>query len=292
MDKGRKPSEGRRAAEPVLVLDTQSFVPYYEQIAEQVRSLIKRNVLKPGQTFLSEANLARQLGISKMPVRQAFNKLRGEGLLITKKGKTPVVGGGLLLWNFKELHGFSEEMRLRGRVPYTRVLSFELQQPDPETCTALRIPASERVYRVRRLRFVDQEPVAVVTSFLPESIFEGLHNQDLERNSLYYVFENVYGRKLLHSEQMIGAINAEHEEAQLLQTTLGAALLLIKETAFDIQETALEYAISLLRGDRYTASVVSVRKPEIETVGANFKRETKEQSITSSMSVERAFVVG
>src|ERR1700728_3080017 len=165
-------------------------------------------------------------------------------------------------------------MRLRGLVPNTKVLSFELQKPDPQTCSVLRIPASERVYRVRRLRFVDQEPVAIVTSYLPESIFDGLDNQDLERNSLYYIFENVYGRKLLHSEQIIGAVNAEHEEAQLLQTTIGAALLLIKETAFDIQETPLEYAISLLRGDRYTASVVSVRKPGIDTVGANFRRET------------------
>ena len=291
MNKGTKSDEDRKAAEPVLVLDTQSFVPYYEQIAEQVRSLIKRNILRPGQIFLSEANLARQLGISKMPVRQAFNKLRGEGLLITKKGKTPVVGGGLLSWNFKELHGFSEEMRLRGLVPHTKVLSFELQKPDPETCSALRIPASERVYRVRRLRFVDQEPVAVVTSYLPESIFDGLDNQDLERNSLYYIFEDVYGRKLLNSEQIIGAVNAEHEEAQLLQTNTGSALLLIKETAFDIQETALEYAISLLRGDRYTASVVSVRKPGIDTVGANFKRET-EQGIHKRMSVERTFVCG
>jgi hypothetical protein len=87
-------------------------------------------------------------------------------------------------------------------------------------------------------------------------------------------------------------LSAEHEEAQLLQTTTGGALLLIKETAFDIQETALEYAISLLRGDRYTASVVSVRKSEIDTVGANFKRETREQGMHMRISVERTFVCG
>jgi len=245
--------------EPIVALDSTSFVPYYEQIAGQVRRLIKENHLKPGQTFYSEAVLARQLGISKMPVRQAFHKLRAEGLLLTKKGKTPVIGKGPLLWNFKELHGFSEEMRRRGLVPATKVLSLDVEYPDSETASALSISPSEQVYRVKRLRFVDQEPVAIVTSYLPKRIFSGLDKQDLERNSLYYLFENVYGRKLLRSEQMISAVNAGHEEMQLLQTTLEGALLFVKETAFDTQETALEYAISLLRGDRYTFSVVSLR---------------------------------
>jgi GntR family transcriptional regulator len=249
-----------QSVEPILVLEESSFVPYYEQIAEQVRRLIKESTLRPGQTFYSEADLARKLGISKMPVRQAFQKLRAEGLLVTKKGKTAVIGSGPLPWNFKELHGFSEEMRRRGLTPSTKLLSFELQHPDPDTASALTVTRSEHVYRMKRLRLVDQDPVAIVTSYLPESIFPGLDNQDLEGQSLYYIFEQIYGRKLSRSEEIIGAVNAGHEEAQILQTAVGFALLLIKETAFDIGETPLEYAVSLLRSDRYAASVVSVRK--------------------------------
>jgi GntR family transcriptional regulator len=252
-------TEETQSPQPVLVLDSASFVPYYEQIAEQVRRLIKESNLRPGQTFYSEAALARQLGVSKMPVRQAFHKLRAEGLLVTKKGKTSVIGSGPLPWNFKELHGFSEEMRRRGLVPSTKLLSFDVEYPAPDTASALGIHPSEQVYRMKRLRFADQEPVALVTSYLPERIFQGLDKQDLEGQSLYYIFEHIFGRKLLRSEQIIGAVNAGHEAAQILQTPVGSALLSIKETAFDVHETALEYAVSFLRGDRYTASVVSVR---------------------------------
>jgi DNA-binding GntR family transcriptional regulator len=46
----------------------------------------------------------------------------------------------------------------------------------------------------------------------------------------------------------------------VLQTSPGSALLLIKETTYDSQNVAIEYSVSLLRGDRYTASVISVRK--------------------------------
>jgi DNA-binding GntR family transcriptional regulator len=35
---------------------------------------------------------------------------------------------------------------------------------------------------------------------------------------------------------------------------------MIRETTYDVQNIPIEYSVSLLRGDRYTASVISVRK--------------------------------
>lgn len=255
VSKGDPPSQA-----PALVLDTSSFVPYYEQITEQVRRLVQESGLRPGQVFYSEAALAQQLGISKMPVRHAFQKLRSEGLLITKKGKAPVIGRGPVTSNFKELYGFSEQMRRRGLVPSTTLLALEVQHPPPDAAEALKLIAGEQVYRMKRLRFADGDPVAITTSFVPKRIFEGFDQHDLEETSLYYIFENIYGRRLSRSEQIVGAVNAGPEDAQLLQTKVGFALVQIKETAFDVEETALEYGISLHRGDRYAASVVSVRK--------------------------------
>jgi GntR family transcriptional regulator len=243
-----------------LAIDNDSFVPYYMQIVNQVRALIKKNRLTQGQTFCSEGEVARALGISKMPVRQAFQKLRSEGLLVVAKGKRPVVGSSRVPWNFQQLRGFSEEMRRRGLVPSARLLSLSLDEPDLEVAQALKLTAGERVYRIRRLRSVNGEPVAVVTSYLPARIFTGIDKQDLEKQSLYSIFEQRYKRKLQWAEEVIGAIAAGAEEAHALQTSVGSALLIIRETTYDAQSVAIEYSLSLLRGDRYTASVISVRK--------------------------------
>ena len=113
-----------------LTIDSNSFVPYYMQIVDHVRELIKKNKLKEGQTFCSEGEIAQALKISKMPVRQAFQKLRSEGLLVIAKGKRPVVGSGRVPWNFQQLRGFSEEMRRRGLNPSARLLSIGLEEPD------------------------------------------------------------------------------------------------------------------------------------------------------------------
>jgi GntR family transcriptional regulator len=243
-----------------LVLDTRSFVPYYEQIFEQVRRLVKENKLKEGETFCSEGEVARALQVSKMPVRQAFQKLRSEGFLFIAKGKRPVVSSGRVPWNFQQLRGFSEEMRRRGLLPAAKVLAVTLEDPELEVAQALKLTPSERVYCLKRLRSVNEEPVAVVTSYLPARIFFGIETQDLEQQSLYQIFEQHYKRKLQHAEESIGAVIADEEQAAILEATRGSPLLRIKETTYDSQNIPIEYSISLLRGDRYTASVISVRR--------------------------------
>jgi GntR family transcriptional regulator len=243
-----------------LTLDTHSFVPYYQQIVDHVRSLVEKKVLQEGQAFFSEGDIARALGISKMPVRQAFQKLRAEGLLIIAKGKRPAIGSGRVPWNFQQLRGFSEEMRRRGLVPSARVLSMEIAEPALEVAQALKLTVGEKIYSLRRLRFVNGEPVAVVTSHLPVRIFAGIERQDLEKQSLYHVFEQVYQRKLRWAEETIGATIAGEDDAKILDTKAGSPVLVIKETTYDAQNVAIEYSLSLLRGDRYTASVISVRR--------------------------------
>ncbi|MGB7493967.1 MAG: GntR family transcriptional regulator [Candidatus Acidiferrum sp.] len=243
-----------------FLLDQQSFVPYYEQIVDQVRTLIKERKLVEGETFYSEGEVARMLGISKMPVRQAFQKLRSEGLLVVSRGKRPVVGSGKLPWNFQQLRGFSEEMRRRGLQPSAKVISLQRNEADGEVMQALKLEAGEEVYCLKRLRYLDGKPVAVVTSYLPTAIFPDIDKQDLQNQSLYHVFEQFYKRKLHWAEEVIGAAIVNPEDAPLLQAANGSAVLLIKETTYDTTEVPVEYSVSVLRGDRYTASVVSVRK--------------------------------
>ena len=242
-----------------LQIDTDSFVPYYQQIVEQVRALIRLERLREGDVFHSEGEIAGILGISKMPVRQAFLKLRSEGLLVIEKGKRPVIGSSHVPWNFQQLRGFSEEMRRRGLTPSAKVLSLKRIAADADTAQALHLSAGEPIFALLRLRYVNNEPVALVTSYLPVAVFPDLDKQDL-RTSLYQLFEKTYRRKLSWAEEEISATTASEEQARSLQTSPGAALLFVRETTYDMRRTPIEHSHSLLRADRYRATVVSVRK--------------------------------
>jgi GntR family transcriptional regulator len=242
-----------------ISLDVGSYMPYYEQIVEQVRKLVRTKQLAAGANFYSEGEVAKALGISKMPVRQAFQKLRGEGLLVIQRGKRPTVGAERVPWDFQRLRGFTEEMLSRGFVPSARVLSIDKMTPDTGVAQALGLARDQKVYRLKRLRLIDKKPVAVVTSFLPCHLFPGLEKHDFEAQSLYHVIEKLYGRPLQRADEIIGAASAEAEDAKILRTSPGQALLVIKETSYDTNNLPIEHSVSLLRGDRYTASVTSVR---------------------------------
>jgi GntR family transcriptional regulator len=241
-------------------IETDSFVPYYQQIVEQIRGLIKSGTVREGEVFHSEGDIAAALNISKMPVRQAFAKLRSEGLLVIEKGKRPVVGTSQVPWNFQQLRGFSEEMRRRGLVPSAKVLRLVKQRANSDIAKALALEINASVYLLKRLRYVNEEPVAIVTSYIPGEIFPDLDQQNLERQSLYSIFEKTYGRQLSWANEEIGATTATASQARLLDTRAGKALLSIRETTFDSKRTPVEYSHSLLRADRYTATVTSVRK--------------------------------
>jgi DNA-binding FadR family transcriptional regulator len=62
----------------------------YEQVADQLRNLIVTGELKPGTRLPTEAELARQFGVSRATVREALRVLTTQNLLNTSKG----AGGG------------------------------------------------------------------------------------------------------------------------------------------------------------------------------------------------------
>jgi GntR family transcriptional regulator len=244
---------------PDLSLERGSYVPYYRQIRDQVEALIKAGKLKPGQVIFSEGACATKLGVSKMTVRQAFQALRSEGLLIIEKGKRPMISTGRIQKDFQKLRGFTAEMTRRGLKPSSKVLQFEKAAPDAATANLLRLWRNDEVYRVRRLRYADKEIVGLETILLPARMFPDLAKTDLENQSLYALMETRYAIAVEWSEEELEAIPAEKDDAKVLQVPTGFPLFSMRRIVFAKDDIPVEYGHSLFRGDRYTASVISHR---------------------------------
>ena len=245
---------------PELSIDRTSYVPYYRQIRDQLEALIKAGKLKAGQPILSEGACAEKLGLSKMTVRQAFQALRADGLLIIERGKRPIVSTGRIQKDFHKLRGFTEEMIRRGLKPASKVLQIDQVIPDPATANLLHLWRQEAVYRLRRLRYANNEIVGLETILLPARLFPGLDQQDLENQSLYAVMESRYQVMVEWSEEELEAIPAEKDQAKLLQVSSGFPLFSMRRIVFGKDDVPIEYGHSLFRGDRYSARIVSHRE--------------------------------
>jgi DNA-binding FadR family transcriptional regulator len=78
------------AAAPASPLQIAKVRPAYHQVAEQLRALILRGDLGPGQRLPTEPDLCVMFGVSRSTVREALRVLSSQNLVVTTRG---VLGG-------------------------------------------------------------------------------------------------------------------------------------------------------------------------------------------------------
>ena len=74
-----------------LIVNHSSMQPIYEQIVEQVKGQIIRGILEADTTLPSVRALAKELKVSALTVKKAYDALEAEGFVITVDGKGSVV---------------------------------------------------------------------------------------------------------------------------------------------------------------------------------------------------------
>lgn len=70
-----------------ILINTSSMTPIYEQIADQIKQLIKSEVLKPDDPLPSVRAFAKDYKISALTVKKAYDVLDEEGFIHTVHGK-------------------------------------------------------------------------------------------------------------------------------------------------------------------------------------------------------------
>ncbi|HHY60007.1 MAG TPA: GntR family transcriptional regulator [Clostridia bacterium] len=70
-----------------LVIVNSSTEPIYEQIARQIKAMIIQGKLKPGDPLPSIRGLAKELQISVITTKRAYDELEREGLIVSVGGK-------------------------------------------------------------------------------------------------------------------------------------------------------------------------------------------------------------
>ena len=70
-----------------IIIRNTGEIPIYEQITRQIKGLILRGDLKEGEALPSMRLLARELRISVITTKRAYEELEREGFLTTVPGK-------------------------------------------------------------------------------------------------------------------------------------------------------------------------------------------------------------
>jgi GntR family transcriptional regulator len=109
---------------------------------------------------------------------------------------------------------------------------------------------TKEVIEIKRLRLVDDKPLALEISYIPYNLCEGLEKYDFEILSLHEVLSQNYGINLVRSIDEIYITYTTEEESEILEVEPGAAVLILKEVSFNPNNEPIEYSKAITIGER------------------------------------------
>ncbi|MGE5601485.1 MAG: GntR family transcriptional regulator [Nitrososphaerales archaeon] len=234
-------------------------VPYYLQLRDLLQTLIDEGQLRPGDKLPSEAELCEEFGVSRTVVRQALQELEQEGRLYRRKGVGSFISRPKIVERFvQKLTGFWEDMAAQRLETHALVLKNEAMPASSRVAENLRLAPGASVIALERLRFIGDEPIQLVTSYVPESACPDIVTHDFSHGSLYAFLEE-HGLFLAYGFRTVEAVGANERESHYLAVPVGAPMILIDSVGYLADGTPIEYFHAVHRGNRTRFHIELVR---------------------------------
>lgn len=178
-------------------------LPVYLQISELLARQIKAGYWRKSERLPTEAELAQTLDVAVGTVRKALALLSEQGVLERKQGSGTYVKRVAGTPHIYEL--FRLELNTGPGLPTAHILDVS-RHNRPNHVPAFGSDSS-RVWRVRRLRFLSQEPVALEEIWFEAGNDERLSASDLD-DSMYLFYRERYGVWISRVEDRLSAAPA------------------------------------------------------------------------------------
>ncbi len=243
----------------------ERFVPNYYRLESQLRDSIRKGTLRPGDPFPPESSLCQQFGVSRTTVRQALSRLVYEGLITRHRGRGSFVAEPRLEHS-KPFLSFEEEMRARGATTGIKLLDMRTEPAVGRVAENLKMPEGTPVVVLERLRFVNGQVVGYEIRYLPKRIGEALTPEEIHNQPLVPAVRRILGKARTRLSLRVTASVARRNEARVLDTKVGAPVLVREHTWYFEPEGPMQYGKSVFRGDRYQMSVDFTAAPHGQRV--------------------------
>jgi len=180
----------------------------YLMIRDELLLLIKNKTYREGEMIPSEEELAEFYGVSRPTVRRGIGLLVDMGYLEKRLRHGTYVCSPKIDQGFPtSLRSFDEEMQRSDRVPRTQVILSKKSRATSEIARILEIEEGASVFKLVRLRYADETPNVLVSSYVPADLFPNVAEADFARASLYAYFDS-QGKPVQSAKRRLEVIKA------------------------------------------------------------------------------------
>ncbi len=237
--------------------------PLYIQLHDIILGKIETGQLLPGQILESERVMASTYNVNRMVVKKAINALVDKGYLYRIQGK----GTFVQKKSFDKLDlgfltesgnsGITAMVKSHGIRISNKVLTKGVIKGNHYFECKLQIGKEEPIFVLHRIRFGNDEPIAVEYSYVPYKYFQDIESLNFEYVSLYDYMESK-GHMPIYFDQKLQMVEVPENECKHLALNRRQPVYYFEFIGKDEQNSVVEYTESYTRADktefRFTAS--------------------------------------
>lgn len=231
----------------------------YRQIADELREQISRGDLKPGDALPTESALQTTFQVSRVTVRQALKLLTELGIIESIQGSGSYVKEERVNYDIYQLTSFYEKLADRHVDTHSEVKIFEVIPAGDMLAERLQLATTDKIWHVKRVRFIKQKAVALEETWMPLALFPDLTWEVME-NSKYHFIEQIKKMVIDRSEQELIPVIPDNETVSMLGIAAGKPVLEKVSRGFLQDGRIFEYSRNTFKSDDYKFTLVAKRR--------------------------------
>lgn len=217
--------------------------------AEKIECYIIQNGLNAHDRLPSERAMCEMWGFNRTTLRSAIHRLCMEGVLYSRMGSGTFVSPPKLVRNLQDIVPFGRAVQDAGHKPGTVLVAQSVREANKQISKKLHVTLGRKVMQLVRVRYMDDIPVLLETSYVDAQRFPGIEENDFGSKSLYATLENEYGVQLHRGVEKLNVTYVDGEEAALLQMEEGAPAIYQSGVIYDDGDTPVEHFKSIARSE-------------------------------------------
>ncbi len=220
----------------------------YVDIAQQLIAMIEAGEYRSWGVLEGELYLTRLFSASRVTIRKALSLLKDKGYIHSRQGSGYYVNPPEF---YKEQHLTTLSDRYANKNLSSIVLAFDIVEGSDEMRRMFHLFEGQKLYHFRRIRLVDDIPVALEETWMPVSLFEDFNESDLYGSVMKYIENRNY--VISHDFKKIQAVQLNSEAARHLRKEEHSLSLQIIHKVYLLKSVLAQYTIETQADNQLSA---------------------------------------
>ncbi|MGF1750056.1 MULTISPECIES: phosphonate utilization transcriptional regulator PhnR [Vibrio] len=228
----------------------------YVKIKDALVEQIESGTLAPRQKLPAERKLAESFDTTRVTLREALSLLEAEGRIFREDRRGWFISPEPLKYDPTETLNFTNMALSQHRQPKTTLVAAKAMMATKKAAELLQLPPFSDIFRVDRVRYLEDRPVVFVTNYIRTEQFPNLLSHDLSL-SLTDIYREQYGVVYSQVKYRVSTTSLLGEMAQALRATSGTPAMMVERINYNQHGELIDCDIEYWRHDAISIESVA-----------------------------------